>query len=422
MRRMTGIGFCTALTILAPGAALAEIAVATPQDLIAALTQAPAGEVLALAPGDYGALKVTQATRGGKPLTLRSADPGHPARLSTLLIDGAANLTLDGIVFDYSFQPGDPLWATPFSVQGAHNVVIRNSVFDGDVARGMTEVDNGFGTGIGLIVNESDAVTLSGNRFTTFLRGMAVSDSDHVTVIGNEITAIRSDGMDFSAVQSLLVAENTLHDFKASRQSDDHADMIQFWTTGTTRPSTDVVIRDNVLNSGNGSYTQSIFMGNELVREGKAGRELYYRNVTISGNVIINSHLHGITVGETEGLTIRRNTVIHNRRTDGDEPNPPLWTPRINISEKADKVTVEGNATPMVDGAQHRPDWILRDNVLIQDTNPAAPNYYDKVFVDALTGDPATLAPFAYLPGGPVDGVTVGAARLKAAAGNTAPP
>lgn len=422
MRRMEATGICAALAVLDPGAALADIAIATPQDLATALSQAPAGEVLVLAPGDYGALTVTQATRGSKALTLRSADPGRPARITAMTIDGAANLTLDGITFDYRFQPGDPLWATPFTIARAHDLVIRNSIFDGDVARGMTAVDNGFGAGIGLMVDRSDAITLSGNRFFDFLRGLAVSDSDHVTVIGNEITAIRSDGMDFSAVQSLLLAENTLHDFKASRQSDDHADMIQFWTAGTTRPSTDVVIRDNVLNSGHGSWTQSLLIGNELVRQGVAGREMYYRNVTISGNVIVNSHLHGISVGETVGLTISGNTLIHNRRTDGEDPNPALWTPRINISEKAEKVTVEGNATPMIDGAQSRPDWTLRDNVLIQDADPAAPDYYDVVFVAALTGDPATLAPFTYLPGGPVDGVKVGAARLKAAAGAVSSP
>ena len=401
-----------ALLLLAqPGRA--DVAVG-PGDLAAALASAAPDEILLLAPGDYGALVMTSHAR---PVTLRSADPGSPARFSGLDLQGVSGVVLEGLEFDYRYKPGDPLWASPFAVTNSQGVTLRHCLFSGDLVTGGPAADQGHATGVGLAVDHAADLVIEGNRFVTFFRGLTVSDSDRVTVSGNDVSGIRSDGMDFVADQGLLVAENVLHDFQTAAASEDHPDMIQFWTAGTTRPTRDVVIRDNVLSAGLGSWTQSILMGNEMVAGGQAGPEMRYRNITITGNVILNAHLHGISVGEADGVRIAHNTLIHLARANGGADNPNLWTPRINLTETSDHVTVEGNATAAIVGGEHRPDWTIRGNVLIQDRDPRAANYYDSVFVASRGATGASLAPFAYLPGGPVDGVTVGAARLILPAG-----
>ncbi|MFT4149719.1 MAG: PKD domain-containing protein, partial [Paracoccaceae bacterium] len=48
------------------------------------------------------------------------------------------------------------------------------------------------------------------------------------------------------------------------------------------------------------------------------------------------------------------------------------------------------------------------------DTSPARPDYYDKVFAAAMSGDPSSLASFAYRAGGPAAGGDVGAPGLRA--------
>ena len=408
--KLIGFTFLGVLLFARPG--FADISVSSATELAAALSEAADGEAILLAAGDYGQLDLNGSTRSDLAVTLRSADPSAPARFSGLSIRQSANITLDGITFDYRFAAGDEGWTAPFEINQSRNVIIRNSRFDGDLAQGKSVTDDGYGTGIGLAVDQTMDVTLDKNVFFDFFRGLVVSDSDRVTVTGNDVSAIRSDGMNFVAVQGLLVAENQLHDFKASPASDDHADMIQFWTAGTTRPTRDVVIRDNVLNSGKGDWTQSIFMGNEIVSQGKAGPEMRYQNIAITDNVIINSQLHGITVGDVDGLLIANNTLIQNRRTVGTAVNPTLWTPSINITPAAQNVTVLGNATSSINGPEERPDWTVEGNILIQDTRPSAPNYYDRIFVAALSGDPQSLGSFLYVAGGPVDGVKVGAARL----------
>ncbi len=74
-------------------------------ELSAALKNAQGGDIFELASGNYGALTLATAFR--KPVTLRSADPKAPACFTEMSLNGAENVTLDGIVFDYAYTSGD---------------------------------------------------------------------------------------------------------------------------------------------------------------------------------------------------------------------------------------------------------------------------------------------------------------------------
>ena len=149
---------------------------------------------------------------------------------------------------------------------------------------------------------------------------------------------MRSDGFNFADVDNVLIEGNHFESFIGSLDSSDHRDFIQFWTTSTTSPSTNVVIRENLLDVGDGDWTQSIFIRNELVDQGHAGQEFFYSNFLIEDNIIRNTHQHGITVGEVDGLVIRNNTVM-----EGQGDNTSGTTPRINVSEDALNVTITQN-------------------------------------------------------------------------------
>ena len=73
-----------------------------------------------------------------------------------------------------------------------------------------------------------------------------------------------------------------------------------------------------------------------FVRYG-GGLEMYYQNITIENNVIYNAHSHGITVGETDGLTISNNTILHNRDSGAGEL---VFVPTINVANASVDVTV----------------------------------------------------------------------------------
>ena len=420
LRRIVGLSLAawSGLCLLLPGpVAAATTDIASPAALVTALAGAGPGTELVLAPGDYGTLRL----RGGggsatAPLVLRSADPADPARFDRMDIEGTAHLLLDGVMLDYRFSPGDPRHLRPFTLTDVRDVTIRNALFDGDVARGVSARDDGRGFAFGLGVQRSDGVRVEHSEFRSFLRGLIVSESRNVALIANDLHDLRSDGMDFAQVSGLRIEGNHLHAFATAQGTDDHADMIQIWTNGTTAPSTDIVIRDNVLDAEGRGYTQSIFLRNDMVDRGKAGREMFYRDITIEGNVIINAHLHGITVGETVGLRIERNTLVQDLASRGEANDRPLWVPQIRVSPAAAKVRIARNAVAVITGFEGQPDWRLERNVTIQNRTRAEGGFYGQIFADPFGEDPADLGRFAYRRGGPLDGVGIGAPRLQDAA------
>lgn len=405
------MGLIMALACVGSGFHAGDIRkVATAAELQQALAQVSEGVEITIAPGDYGPLSIRGLKiPSGTPLVLRSADPADPARFSEMTLRDVRNVMIDGVVFDYTYRPGDKLNVRPFQILSSTGVTIRNSLFDGDLWRGGGATDDDFPTAFGLGVRSSADVTLEDNEIRNFFRGMVISQSQNVIVRGTDLHSIRMDGMNFAEVVNVLIEKNHIHDFARSLESKDHADMIQFWTNGTKTPSRDIVIRDNLLNSGQGWYTQSIFMRNDMVDRGLAGHEMFYRNITIENNLIINAHLHGITVGETDGLVIRDNTVVRNARSEGKKKNVALWTPQIRVSDKSRNVILSRNITSKITGPDGQPDWRVENNFFVQDHARGKAGFYGQVFDHSVLSDPSR--PEAFLPkrGGPLDGANLGA-------------
>jgi chitodextrinase len=403
------------------------ITVSTTADLYKALAGATGGETILLASGDYGNLSL--GARSGfsvtfpSNVTIASADAGHPAVFTGITLNGASNLTIDDVVFDYTAASGATTKDRPNQITSCTNVTISNSLFDGDNASGSTEASNGYGTGVGLSVRWGSGITIQNNEFSDWHRGAVFDSTSDLKVIGNDVHDIRSDGMDYVNVQKVLIENNYLHDFRASYDAGDHRDMLQFWTSGTKTPSTDITIRGNVFDIGDGSYTQSIFMRNEMVDTGQAGTEMYYKNVLIENNTIYNGHLHGITVGETDGLVISGNSVLESK----DQNNPtnsdsPLWTPSIRVAANSTDVAITGNAVATITGYSDQSGWTVKGNAFVQANNPYAPGYYGDVFIDSTLSSSDSAHHFVALPGSMLEALNAGSAltQFATAAGSGA--
>ena len=277
----------------------------------------------------------------------------------------------------------------------------------------MSAEDNGFGTGVGLSVINTRNTTIEGNEISSFYRGVTVWGSSGITVRGNDLHDIRSDGMDFAQVHGAIIEGNHIHDFRTAPQSADHPDMIQFWTAGTTEPSTDIVIRGNVLDLGNGTWTQSIFLGNEAVSQDHAGTAMYYRNVTIVDNVIVNSQAHGITVAEADGVIIQHNSVLHSDGTAVDGADGAVEVPRINVAPASTHVVITGNVTGEITGWTGQSGWTVNQNAIVQDQDSNAPGYYADVFITSSLTAHGGVHDFLARPGGLVDLSGAGAALTR---------
>ena len=177
--------------------------------------------------------------------------------------------------------------------------------------------------------------------------------------------------------------------------------MIQFWSTGASAPSTDVVIQDNFFDQDAGSPTQSIFMRNEKVDSGHAGPEMFYQNITIENNVIKNTYANGIIVGEAVAWSSR---TIRFSRTD------PTAGPTIKVAAASQNVVITDNVAPPVKVFRRR-SWVVENNFAIQNDNPDAPNYYGNVFVNPFAHS-GSLADLKILPGSVLDQPGLGSSLL----------
>lgn len=408
------LGLVALLVLLAGLPAQArDLRVSDGETLSAALSSAKAGDAVLLGPGEYGTLKLIGFAPDGRgPVRIASADPNRKAVFTGLQMTGVQDVTLANLVFDYRFPDGGKSYKDrPFEIMKSSGITIEGSVFDGDRARGTNSPADGYGAGFALSIRKSQDIAVRGSDFRNFYRGIAVGETKNVTIARNNVQEMRSDGMTFVKVSDLLIEQNHIHDFARNLDAGDHADMIQFWSRNAHFPSTGVTIRGNVLNMGGGQHTQSIFIRNEAVDSQNGGRKMFYRDFLIEENVIINGHLHGITVGETDGLTIRQNTLIRTpRKGDWPERGRPGWVPRIRVKEGSVNVTITGNIVLSVPEAM--PGWTVRNNLLIQDTSMMAPHHYNTVFANGLASPPYRLEDFFYIPGSSAAIDRLGAARL----------
>ncbi len=362
------------------------------ENLSAELRRAQGGETFLLASGNYGTLSLSEAFP--TPITLRSASPDAPACFTDLRLNGAKNIHLDGLVFDYVYTAGDREFTNSFSIQGSDGIKISNSIFDGGYK-------NGVGHGRGLNIRNSSSIDIRNNVFRKWWKALTGDNDRNLTIHGNEFYDIRSDGMAIGASNGLIIQANHMHNFRALKGAKDHRDMVQILRS-TNRRSTDMVIRDNIFDMGGGDSAQTIWMGGD----GKdlADPMLRHRNILIENNIIYNAHLHGISVHGIDNLSIRKNSVIRVRRVKSGD----VTVPKITVSPDSTSVVIEQNATAAIGGYKNQRDWAVLNNAIIQDTSPSSPGFYDQQFVYYATGRANGYNEYGVRPDSMIDRLNAG--------------
>ncbi|WP_171239021.1 right-handed parallel beta-helix repeat-containing protein [Ruegeria sp. HKCCA5763] len=362
------------------------ITVTSAAELNQALSQATGGETILLAPGDYGKLSLKGAQFASE-VTIKSADPANQASFSEMYLTNSSNITFDEITFDYTYSLGDATYTNKFLISGSSNITIDNSLFDGDFASGTGTSADGTGFGKGLVIRGSNNVEVTNTEFHSWWKALGAGRSTDINFSGNNIHTIRSDGISLGEVQNVLIENNYIHDFGGAAGSNDHRDMIQVQRSNGTG-SSDIIIRNNVLDMGEGDYTQGIWFGGDKGQY--SNPEDWHYNVVIENNIIYNAHANGLAVHMTEGLEITNNTLIAvpSGQTGG------VAIPKILVTGGSKDVTIEQNITPTIVGPSVIPsDWTIQDNAIIQ------PNNYDAHFIFHETAANDGYNQYGILPG-----------------------
>lgn len=307
------------------------ITVSTPDELEAAVAdRRMSGGTILLAAGNYGNMtSLLNNMNPSAPLIIASADPANAAIIEATDVRNSSNITFANLNFFANGTPELPRWN------------IDPPPRDGQ----FPELPSQPG-GTGLRIRDSNNITVTGSNFSGHSRGISSSTSSNIRITNSMFNNTTMDHMAFTDIHGLLIEGNYTRGHQTLWRQ--HNDIIQFWNIPNTGPSSDIVIRNNVLTSsqlpGSNGSPQGIFMYNEEVQRNGGGPDEFYRNVLIENNTIITDHPNGMVLGAGDNIRVRNNTV----RLDCAGERSPGRHPRINLHDQSTNVELTGNSTNQI--------------------------------------------------------------------------
>lgn len=260
-------------------------------ELQAALARARGGEHFRLAAGEYGRLDLNKR-RFAQPVIIQGPDGSARAHFDSVRILESAGLRLQGVEIGTNQPAADGAYAR---IQESEQIELAAVHVHG------SRDGNPRNDGLGVHVDHSSDITISGSDLEEVQTGVMIRRGDRVRVIGNHIHTIRSDGVMAAASEQLEISGNYISDFLPDPQ--DHADGIQLQNVGVNRGTTGVTIADNVIMQGAGEGVQGIWISD--------GEPLRHRDLTITNNLIyINRMYNGIGLNDVENARVVGNTVV----------------------------------------------------------------------------------------------------------------
>lgn len=322
--------------------------VSNQSQLNSALNNVKDGDTILLARGTYSSLDMKTDRRTDhdfdRRVTIASEDPNNPAKINEVNLTSVSKVEFKDLVFDYESGKSSN---KPFFVQYSSDLIFNNIDFDGHLR-------DGYGSGLGFRVKESDNITVKNSEFSDFQNALSFSKVDQVTLTGNLVRNMSNDGFTFGGINGMVIEDNTFRSFKSPNPAAAHKDNIQFRTIPSEGLSENIVIRDNNIDSAETRH--GIYFGNEAYKAGN----LYamYRNILIEDNYIRSAQTHGITILHGNGVTIRDNTLVQN--PDGGFTKA-VNVPIINVSIYSHDVTITGNRVASVQSEEDS-SWDIYNN------------------------------------------------------------
>jgi len=297
----------TLILALFAGPAFAAELAATPATLPAVLARAVAGDVVRLAPGAYGDVKIVRVIPA--PGVVRVV--GEPAAvLNSLVIRGAEGWTLDGLNVAFAPTAATREHQNVVFVDGARRIAFtRGRITAGVAVNGIPETETrldatgnvlGWPLGRGLYVQLSSDVEVSDSEVWGVQRGLLTYKSNGVRFLRNHIHDVRRTFI-LGDANDLTIAGNYLYGSKPWRWGQtpigDHGDFIALFTPAGMPSMARVSITGNVAEQRPGG---TAILGFTLTG---------VRDLEIRGNVMSGSDHQGIVTTDVVGAVIADNVL-----------------------------------------------------------------------------------------------------------------
>jgi hypothetical protein len=393
----------------------------TPSTLNASAVHAQdTGTTLWLAPGDYGAITLNAVN--SKNLTLRSARLGADrARfIASAQVLSIANLTgsltFRNIRIKRTSTTGDVPWGIVVNLPAS----VANVTFDGCDIEG----DDGKNTSHPLFVGfptfhlfeiTGSNILIKDCVLKTFRFGVnGLQGTQNVKITGCDISDASEDFIRFSGAEDIEMS--FCHVYGARKDPDEggHPDAFQIYQSAadsSAAASKRIVVFGNIIETGGEfQFFQNIFINAERFRAQPSETEKQNQNIYVAHNYIFGAHLHGVTIGESDGIWVQNNTLVHDIRTiiGSGGTFAATWKPTVLVSTTSSNGVVSGNIAFAV--TLQGTDITGTNNQLAQREDDQAANYYGDLFVDFEAN---TLAGFAAIPSGSIYTNGQGAFRTR---------
>ncbi len=324
-----------------------------------AIRKAKAGEIIALANGSYGLLKISRSP--SKTVSIVAVSGAKPV-LTGIEVTGS-NWRFSGL----HIKPRFPDVRKAVVLNKVRNILIENSYINfAENIDGWDKEDWVSRTDTAIAVYESTHITIKDNIMKNVRHGI-LGTLSHGEISGNIIDGFRGDGMQFSGSShgQIRIENNVIKN--VYRVDKAHNDGIQFYTYGHTsgkrRTRSDV---------GKGVISNVIIRGNKIIQHEKINRPYIgllqgigcfdgtFKDWIIEDNIVVVGHWHGISTYGVENMTIRNNTVL-----DITKGKPTPWI-KIN-SHKNGTLPVNGIVERNIAPAYtSKPSVTQRDNITVR--------------------------------------------------------
>ncbi|GGZ96370.1 hypothetical protein GCM10008090_00750 [Arenicella chitinivorans] len=359
-------------------ASAATIQVQNPAELSAALINTNSGDIIRLAPGNYGVLTLKDRVFT-QFVTLESSNKSNPAVFSHIEIEASRHLRIDALKVVAESREGIGIFASS-------DVDILNSQIHGKnqfnrQAPVYTQVSTLYGINVG---EDSSDIVVEGNSVSDVRSAAYIFFGvREIAVDANRCDWVAADCFKFGGVDQASVTNNfgAQHIYAAPSA---HVDFMQ-----GQGPVSNAVFRGNVAMMGSRSF-QGLFFD-----------DADFENLLFEDNLIYTAHNRGISVSAGRGIRARYNTVL---RAAGSQKATYIALP--SGSDKA--FNFEANNTFSDE------ERFPATNIVAQWDKPQAAAHYSRYYQNAMHGAFAQIADFTPVAGSVADGQVGAFRRIRA--------
>ena len=346
---------------------MSTITVSTASELSAALRSAQAGDEILLESGDYGNFDFNGHNYSDY-VTIRSADGNQGATFDGVTFTNSSHIRIDGVHVD-SPSNGSSSSAIVRFEASSNNIQFMNSEVN-------APIDDEYWGHYAFHVKGADNIRIEGNDVHNVKDGVWAVSASNVEIVGNEFDMLGRDTIKFASINGLLIEDN-VGPRSVFAQPGAHIDFIQGQGS-----SSNITIRGNLLLPENGYSSQGIFLGDAV-----------YNNVLIEQNILYNTLVRAISVNDGTNIVAQNNTVL----TVPGQGHKQASIILPSGSTSRDNIVGSYQGGP--NGSNFYAEW----------DDPSSAYYYDKLFVNASTGQGVTLEDLRPVEGGPADNPNLGA-------------